>query len=204
LPLTKPFLAVVLLAFMAQANLAHATLLSLQPDTTVAGNGETVSLDLIVSGLGNFGPDSLGAFDVSVAYDTAVLSFAGYTLNNLLGDLDLFLAIDASGGASGGAVNVAEVSLLSAVSLNALQPGEFLLASLSFDVLDLAGGASTQLSIQRGALLADATGSALQFSSAAPATVAGRVSVPLPGTLLLVLGGLVSWSVTRRLRIPIR
>ncbi|MBK6738470.1 MAG: hypothetical protein IPG64_11380 [Haliea sp.] len=116
---------------------AHAALLALQPFDTLAENGDTVSLDLVVSGLGNFGPDSLGAFDIFVGYDTGALSFAGYTLGNLLGRVDLFEAIDASGGAGGGAVNIAEVSLLSATSLNTPQPGQFVLASLRFDVLDL-------------------------------------------------------------------
>ncbi|MEZ5572747.1 MAG: cohesin domain-containing protein [Halioglobus sp.] len=195
----KRLSAVILLACIAQAPVAQATMLSLQPGETLANTGDTVSLDLIVSGLGAFSPDSLGAFDISVAYDAAVLSFAGYSLENFLGNIGLSEAIDASGGASGGAVNVAEVSLLSAVGLNNLQPGEFVLASLSFNVLSLGVGAATELSIQQGALLADAAGSRLQFTDAGSATIVNRGSIPLPGTLLLLLGSLLSWRVSHRL-----
>jgi hypothetical protein len=193
----KHLSAVILLACLTQAPSAHATLLSLQPNATLAGTGDTVSLDLMISGLGDFGPDSLGAFDISVGYDAAVLSFAGYTLENFLGRIDLLEALDASSGAGGGAVNIAEVSLLSAVSLNNLQPGEFVLASLRFDVLDLAAGATTALSVLPGALLVDATGSQLPVTRTAQATITSRASVPLPGTLLLLLGGLASWRLAR-------
>lgn len=196
----KRLSAALLLACIAQAPIAHATLLSLQPDTTFADNGDTVWLNLVVSGLGDYGPDSLGAFDISVAYDMAVLSFASYSLNSFLGDLGLAEAIDASGGASGGTVNIAEVSLLSAVGLNTLQPAEFILASLRFDVLDLGIGTTTQLSILGDALLADAAGSRLAVTGAGSATIASRI--PLPGTLLLLLGGFFSWSISRRLQKP--
>lgn len=195
----KHLSAAILLACLMQAPAAHAALLGLQPTNTLASSGDTVTLDLIISGLGNFGPDSLGAFDISVGYDTSVLSFVGYTLGNYLGRIDLSEAIDASGGASGTAVNVSEVSLLSAVSLNNLQPGEFVLASLRFDVLDLGAGASTALSILQGALLADETGSQLRIAGTTQATISSRAQVPLPGTLLLLLGGLASWRVTRRM-----
>jgi parallel beta-helix repeat protein len=198
----KRLSAALLLACLAQAPAAHAALLSLQPFDTLAENGDTVSLDLMVSGLGNFGPDSLGAFDIFVGYDTAALSFAGYTLGNLLGRVDLFEAIDASGGAGGGAVNIAEVSLLSATSLNTLQPGQFVLASLRFDVLDLNAGASTALSILQGALLADAAGSRLAISGTTQATISSRAAVPLPGTLLLLLSALASWPLTRMAKLP--
>ena len=56
-----------------------------------------------------------------MAYDAAVLSLSGYSLNNLLGDLG-GQATDISAGDLGGSVNIAEVSLLAAAMLDALQP----------------------------------------------------------------------------------
>jgi hypothetical protein len=186
---------------IAQAPVAHAVLLSVQPDTTFAANGDLVSLDIVVSGLGNFGPDSLGAFDVFMGYDATVLSFSGYSLNNLLGDLG-GQAIDSSAGDLGGSVNIAEVSLLAAAVLDALQPDEFIMASLNFDVLDLAIGATTELSILPGAVLSSAFGQPLSVTGGLSATIEGRAAVPLMGTLWLLLGGFISWSAARRLRKP--
>ena len=186
----KTFLAALALVGLAQAPVSHAALLSLQPDTSVASNGDTVSFELFVSGLGDFSPDSLGAFDLSVSYDTSVLSFADYSIGNFLGDLAGFTALDVSGGDSGGAVNLAEISLLLPASLDALQPDSFLLASLSFDVLNLAPGATTSLDIVDGAVLSDAVGATLAVSTSRPATIG---AIPLPGTLLLILGGMLGW-----------
>jgi hypothetical protein len=200
-PVLKRLSAIVLLACIAQAPVAHAVLLSVQPDTTFAANDDLVSLDIVVSGLGNFGPDSLGAFDVFMGYDATVLSFSGYSLNNLLGDLG-GQAIDSSAGDLGGSVNIAEVSLLAAAMLDALQPDEFIMASLNFDVLDLAIGATTELSILPGAVLSSAFGQPLSVTGGLSATIEGRAAVPLMGTLWLLLGGFISWSAARRLRKP--
>ena len=200
-PVLKRLSAILLLVCIAQAPIAHAVLLSVQPDTTFAANDDLVSLDIVVSGLGNFGPDSLGAFDVFMGYDATVLSFSGYSLNNLLGDLG-GQAIDSSAGDLGGSVNIAEVSLLAAAVLDALQPDEFIMASLNFDVLDLAIGATTELSILPGAVLSSAFGQPLSVTGGLSATIEGRAAVPLMGTLWLLLGGFISWSAARRLRKP--
>lgn len=178
---------------------AHAALIDLQTPSTGAVNGGSVAVDVVVSGLGNFAPESLGAFDVSVNYDPAVFAFAGYTLGDLLGDLGLVEALDASGGDTGTSVNVAEVSLLSDADLHALQPDAFTLATITFDVLDLAIGATSQLSLG-DPLLANSGGDALPGSSGGPATFIGRAEVPATGTLLLCLTGLLGLHARRRLQ----
>jgi hypothetical protein len=194
----KRLFPLALLACVLQTPLANAALLSLQPDTTFAANGDSMSLDLVVSGLGDFSPNSLGSFDVSVGFDPAVLAFTGYDLNSFLGDLGVPESFDVSGGASGGTVNVAQVSLLSTPDLDALQPGEFILASLNFDVLDLEG-TETLLSIMPNAVLGDANGSAIDVTGVQPALVVGRSPLPVPGTMLLLLTSLCSWRVARQL-----
>ena len=195
---TKRLLAALAIICMAQASTVHAALLSLEPDTALVDNGDTVSLALVVSGLGNFSADSLGAFDVSVAYDAAALSFANYTLGDFfLGDTSLFTALDVSGGDSGGEVNVAQVSLLSAATLNTRQPDSFILAFLNFDVIGLTAGASTEVSLPGNAVLGDQNGSALPVTTGRSATI---TTVPVPGTLLLMLGGLLGWNAAARAR----
>lgn len=191
--------SILLLTWLAQAPFAHSAIIGLQPEMGSAGTGDSISLDLVISDLGDFGPDSLGAFDISVGFDASVLSFTSYSLGGFLGDLGLFEAIDASSGDVGGAINVAEVSLLSIIDLDALQSAEFTLATLTFDVTDLAVGASTQLFIMTDAILAKADGSSLPVSSfGSPAVIQGAASVPVPGTLLLFLGALFGWNVVRR------
>jgi len=154
-------------------------------------------VDILVSGLGNFSPHSLGAFDVSVAYDPVVFAFSGYSLGAFLGDPGSAESLDASAGGSGGGVNIAQVSLLGDADLHALQPGGFALATLDFDVLDLAIGATSQLSFA-GALLGDTGGGALPVTNSGPATFVGSAEVPNPTTVVLLLGGLLSLRAARR------
>tara|TARA_R110000823_G_scaffold139607_4_gene269491 strand:- start:30466 stop:31071 length:606 start_codon:yes stop_codon:yes gene_type:complete len=189
----------VLIAITCAAHMpaAHAALLDFRVSSADAVMGESVSVDIVVSGLGDFSPDSLGAFDVSVAYDPVVFALSGYTLGAFLGDPGSAESLDASAGDIGGSVNIAQVSLLANAALHALQPGEFALATLDFDVLDLAIGATSQLSFA-GALLGDTGGSALPATSGGPATFVGRAEVPTPATALLLLGGLLSLRAARR------
>lgn len=184
----KRYVLVLLAVCLMQIPLAHSALIGIQPGTTSANTGDLISLDLVISGLGNFGPDSLGAFDISIGFDAAALSFTGYSLGGFLGNVGLSEAIDASAGDVGGAVNVAEVSLLSAIGLDTLQPSAFTLATLNFTVINLDGGAVTQLSVLPFPALADASGFALSAAASGPATIQG---VPVPGTLLLLITGLI-------------
>lgn len=190
----KRYASFLLLAWIVQSPLAHSALIGLQPTTTLANNGDSISLDLVISGLGDFEPDSLGAFDLLIGFDTSALSFTGYNLDGFLGDVGLSEAIDASTGVLGGTINIAEVSLLSVIDLDALQPGSFTLATLNFNVIDLAVGAVTQLSVMSGFVLADADGFALSATAAGPASVQGAASaIPVPGTLVLFAASLLGW-----------
>lgn len=195
--LLKRSFYLLLFTLLGQASVANATLLSLQPDISTAQNGDSLAVELLVSGLGDFGPQSLSAFDIEIGFDPAVLSFTGYSLGGLLGDPGLFEAIDLSSGDLGASVNLSLVSLLAAVDLDALQPGAFSLATARFDVISLPVGAATSVSLLTGAILADTGGTALPFTSGAPAVIANRAAVPTPGTLWLLLGALVGWRTLR-------
>jgi hypothetical protein len=193
----------LLLGSLVQIPLAHSALIQLQPGTTFAGTGDSFSLDLVISDLGNFTPDSLGAFDISVGFDASALSFTSYSLGSFLGDVSLFEAIDGSGGDVGGAVNVREVSLLTALDLDALQTSAFTLATLNFDVIDLAVGAVTELSVLPGAVLSDAVGDPLSVTTSGPASIEAVGSVPVPGTLFLFMASMCGWLAVKR-RQPVR
>ena len=188
-------LVLVLLAFGGlYASVARAALIELQPSTLFAGPGDSLALDIVVGGLSSAGPESLGAFDISVGFDVSSISFTGYSLGNFLGNVGLAEAIDASAGDMGGAVNLAEVSLLAASDLDLLQSDSFVLGTLAFDVVNLGPSDVTQLSVLSGSLLVDAFGSPLNVASLGGASVRG---VPSPGTLMLLVASMLGWSMVR-------
>ncbi|MCX2975942.1 hypothetical protein [Candidatus Marimicrobium litorale] len=176
------------------ASIARSALIELQPSALFAGPGDSIALDIVVGGLGSAAPDALGAFDISVGFDVSSISFTGYSLGNFLGDVGLAEAIDASAGDMGGAVNVAEVSLLAASDLDLLQSDSFVLATLAFDVVNLGPSDFTQLSVLSGPLLVDAFGSPLSVTSLSGASVRG---VSSPGTLMLLVASMLGWSMVR-------
>lgn len=193
----KRYVLPLLTVLLMQAPAAHSALIGFQPGSIFASTGDSISFDLVISDLGDFAPDSLGAFDISIGFDASALSFTSYSLSNFLGNIGS-QAIDASSGDLGGAVNIAEVSLLSAPALNALQPGEFILATLNFNVIDLAVGVVTNLSVLSGAVLGDGFGNSLGLTGLGSASVQGVSSVPVPGTLWLMTASLFGWRTLKR------
>jgi hypothetical protein len=193
----KQSLLLLFTLFSLNSPLAHSVVIGFEPNSLDAATGESIALNLVVSGLGDFGPASLGGFDISIGFDSSIFAFTSYSLGNLLGDVSLLEAIDVSAGDLGGVVNLAEVSLLSAASLDALQPGEFVLGTLNFNVLNLGSGLASSLSIEPGAVLSDAFGSELAVTGLGTATIEGKATIPLPGTPVLLFAALLAWQVLR-------
>ena len=130
------------------------------PSAATAFVGGTISVDVVASGLGANMSPSIGAFDIDVGFDPAILAPAGVSFGSFLG----VVGTDALSSSSNsiGNVNVTETSLLAAASLNTLQPASFTLVTLTFNVI-AKGTSPVQLSLNA---LADENGSALGASTA--------------------------------------
>src|SRR5215510_10175942 len=113
---------------------AEAASLSFTPTFQTAGVGQPVTVQVTVADLVAGAAPSVGAFDLDVTFDAALLSPTGVTFGPLLGDPDALEALT-SLALSPGLIDLAEVSLLAPADLDALQPSSFTLATLSFTTL---------------------------------------------------------------------
>jgi hypothetical protein len=191
-------------------NNAGAAIISLSPASTTASAGDSVSLDLIIGGLGDFAPDSLGDLDVDISYDLSVLTFDSYSLGGYLGDIFLGEALDLSfSDMGGGIINIAELSFLDADStsgpsffgpyLDDIQPDSFTLATLDFTVDFLLEGTSTIVAIDTINALGDGFGLGLDVEGTNDAIIYNpTVNVPEPKLWTLLLIGLIGLGFSKR------
>jgi len=150
--------------------------------TRISQTGNSVNVDIGISGLASGAAPSLSGYDVNLRFDSTYLSFAGV----VFGDVALGNQLDlASLGSTTiyelagiGLVNLFELSGDAAEDLNTLQADSFNLATVTFDVLNV-GTSLLQLDLNA---LADADGNALSaVTLSAPVT-----TVPLPSAFLLM------------------
>jgi hypothetical protein len=165
---------------------AGATSVGLSPSLPSFVTGDIVNVAAVISGLPTGSPPSVGAFDLSVAFDPAALFPLDVTFGPYLGDPLLFEALTDVDLSSPGIVNFAEVSLLSPAELDALQPGDFTLATLSFRALRTGRTSLSYLAIR----VDDAFGDKILVTA-----------VPEPATLGLVLLGLSAAGTRLRRRV---
>jgi len=173
-----------LLAFAAAT--PASVIVSIVPDTQTIGLGSPIEVAIRIAGLGN--GTALGAYDLNVSFDTALLSFQSAQFGDpTLGDqLDLAnLGLSSPLALPGtGTVNLIETSLDPTNLLTSQQAPDFILATLFFSSLGL-GNTPVTLTLNS---LADADGLAL---SATPQFGDVNVAaVPLPLSFLLMLSGL--------------
>ena len=157
-----------------------------------------------VSGLGDFGPPSLGAFIAEVTFDGNILSAHTPSFGAFLGDPSDLLETDIVT-IRPAVVSLDEFSFLSNSDLDALQPESFSLATLSFT------GDSFGTSAQGFGLidLTDATGSRIIDPSIEAATVSvvqgttdGPSPIPLPASFWFLATALFSLFGIGKLKTP--
>jgi hypothetical protein len=185
----------VLISSVLATSANAAVILSFMPSSQEAATGDSVSMDLMISGLGDGVPDSLGTFDLDIGYDANRLTLSSYALGNSLGDANLGEALDFSLGDSGGLIGLTVISLLFDFELDSLQSDSFSLASFVFDVDDLELGESTAVIIDTVYGLGDSAGNALDITSMGSGVLVNpnpnMVSAPATLSLLALSFGLI-------------
>lgn len=200
----KQFKSFIAAAFLLLTGSTHAsvfinpgvsfTLLSI---SDIAQTGNSVNVQISISGLGQGSAPSLGAYDLNLDFDAGYLAFSGAVWGDaLLGNqLDLFNAGDNPSGAeliAPGTINLYELSLDSVADLYNLQADSFTLATVGFQVLK-AGTSPLTLSANA---VADAEGNGLAVTTlSTPVT-----TVPLPSAMLLMLSGLLGLGLVGKAR----
>ncbi len=155
-----------------------APIVSVVPGFQSGNIGDLFNVDIVISGLDG---ESIGSFDLDLAFDNLILAGQSFALGSSLGtggDV-----IDLSLGFAGGIIDLAAVSLLGASDLLTLQGGaSFTLATLTF--LGNANGLSPVNITQ--AIFADGDGNNLAVGVGNGSIQVGDVTpIPEPGTMLL-------------------
>jgi len=197
------FLAVVLGFVVFFSISALAITIGFEPVSQIVPVGEPVSVDLVISGLGDGEFPSLGGFDLFIEYDPTILALSDVSF----GDPTLGDQLDVSGDGSyyDYSSHSSNVEYLFGLSynlpwdLNDLQKPSFVLATLTFDTLSV-GTSSLEIVNPDPPIyvsrLSDELGNALGFERES-----GSIApVPEPATFILFGFGLGGIGILRRKR----
>jgi hypothetical protein len=186
------WLAVGLLALLGPDPARAVGISLVLPGGTEVVVGASVSVEVLVSDLGDGVAPSLGSFDGDVTFDPGLLTYDDVAFGLELGEpvTEALVSVDVAGGVLTGTA----VSLLSPAELDALQGSSVTLGTLFFVASGLGSG---QIEVTR-AQLSDAFGAplAIDWLGSSPITV-----IPEPTTILLVACGLAGLAIRQsRLR----
>jgi hypothetical protein len=185
------FVAVVAAAGALQAANADI-LLSFEPQSQTVAQGDTVSVDAVLSGLAP-SDQILSAFDVSVDFNSAVLQFESGTSGT---DFGSSLSFSGPPSAAGSTISWDLLSLETDSFLQGLQGDSVTLGTLTFNALSAGNSALTYsysdlTGLNGEALTYDLGGGNIDVTGA-------TASVPEPGTLLLFGMGALGILLVRR------
>jgi len=171
-------------ALLSLSGLTAAVELSIVPSAASVQQGDTISVDLVASDLGDFAAPSLGAFFAEILFDDALLDFVSASYGAYLGDPD---DPDETGwvtSAEEGVVGLDEFSWLEASALDALQPERFTLATLTFGGQAPGAGVLAFGEVD----LSDAAGNVLVPAALNTASIqVNSVAIPVPPSVALLL-----------------
>jgi hypothetical protein len=172
------------------APFSHAVLIGFQPSDQTVFLGDSVSVDLVISGFD--ASQSLGDYDLNLSFDSSILNLSSVIFGNELGT-----SLQDTSNAGTGTLNLNELSWESATTLENDQADSFTLATLTFDTLSLG---LSKLDISSVFALGDQYGSWLDFSLASGSieVIENLVNVPEPGAVALFSFGLISLTALRR------
>jgi hypothetical protein len=194
---SRSVLLTVMVVFLYSYATAHAVLLSFVPASQSVVIGSAVSIDLVISGLGDHMPPSLSTFDLDVSFDPAIVTLATTdtdgdgVIDSVVLDPTGQLDVLGLGGnpmsaqlVGPGTLNLFDLSLDDPVDLDTLQAGTFPLATITFGSIGL-GTSSLDVLINA---LGDAEGNPLPADvSAGSITVTqSSVQTPEPSTIFLL------------------
>lgn len=183
---------VILFALFGSSSVFAITI-NFQPLSTAAHVGDTVDVDVVVSGLWEAN-EIVSTYDLFIGYDASVLNASSVSFGPYLDDF-LYPPIQFEDFSIAGSVNFGEISFLFDDELAALQPDSFTLATISFNAI---ASGSSELIFQPHPFFGviDVKGRDAQILSLDAGTglinvMDSPVSVPEPTSLLLVLAGLL-------------
>lgn len=161
---------------------AHAALITLTPSAGVVNLGDSVSVDLTVSGLAT--DEELALFDLDAIFDPAVLNLTSIAFGSALGGTANALQLDFL-------PNAFENSFLSELDLQFLQGAPFTILTLNFDTLATSVTSIVSVSINAfGFLDFDGNEIDVNVQSTTITVVDAPVAMSETGTLLLMITGL--------------
>lgn len=180
-------IGLILLTLPSTVDAGEPVTVVLAPDMENVLPGDLLTLDVLVTDLGDGAAPSLGGFDVALSFDPARFEFAAAVPGLDLGDPDLGEALEVSTvGPSNYELLV--LSLLSPADLIANQGETVALFSAAFIALE-PGSAAFDLTLN--APLADEDGNALDVAPIEPPVVVVGAPIDIPTLNGLGLGVLV-------------